>query len=195
MGPDRQAAVGRAAPIPNSYWVPGHALAAGEYPGALAPDDARAKVARLLDHGIDVFIDLTEPADRLAPYAGVLEELAGKRGLTASLLPCGMPDMSIPSPDRMRRTLDLVDESLSGGRTVYVHCWGGVGRTGTVVGCFLVRRGMSGDEALQAVAKLFATMSPQKVARHLAWGSPQTDEQREMVRAWAQHERGTTHDK
>ena len=31
---------------------------------------------------------------------------------------------------------------------MYLHCWGGVGRTGTVVGCWLVRHGRTGDEAL-----------------------------------------------
>ena len=41
------------------------------------------------------------------------------------------------------------DEGLE---PVYVHCWGGIGRTGTVVGCWLVRHGMTGDEALAEFA-------------------------------------------
>ncbi|MBA3406233.1 MAG: dual specificity protein phosphatase family protein [Gemmatimonadaceae bacterium] len=37
------------------------------------------------------------------------------------------------------------------GHSIYVHCWGGVGRTGTVVGCYIVRHGRTGDDALGEV--------------------------------------------
>jgi len=40
------------------------------------------------------------------------------------------------------------------GHTVYVHCQGGMGRTGTVVGCYLVRHGMGGEDALEEIACL-----------------------------------------
>jgi len=35
----------------------------------------------------------------------------------------------------MHEILDTIDAALSAKRIVYVHCWGGVGRTGTVIGC------------------------------------------------------------
>src|SRR3712207_6971239 len=35
----------------------------------------------------------------------------------------------------------------------YVHCWGGIGRTGTVVGCYLVEHGMDGEQAIAAIAE------------------------------------------
>lgn len=38
----------------------------------------------------------------------------------------------------------LAKPALAAGQTVYVHCYGGIGRTGTVVGCWLVRHGLSG---------------------------------------------------
>lgn len=31
---------------------------------------------------------------------------------------------------------------------VYLHCWGGIGRTGTIVGCWLARNGFPGKAAL-----------------------------------------------
>ena len=37
--------------------------------------------------------------------------------------------------------LDAIDDQLENGGNVYVHCWGGKGRTGTVVGCWLIRHG------------------------------------------------------
>ena len=62
-------------------------------------------------------------------------------------------DLSVPrSPQDMASILDALDEALEGGRNVYVHCWGGVGRTGTVVGCWLVRHGLTGDQALAQIA-------------------------------------------
>ena len=41
----------------------------------------------------------------------------------------------------------------SDGKNVYVYCWGGIGRTSTAVGCWLVRHGMTGDEALAEIAE------------------------------------------
>ena len=39
----------------------------------------------------------------------------------------------------MLAVLDAIDIALCEGHGVYIHCWGGVGRTGTVVGCWLKR--------------------------------------------------------
>ena len=46
-------------------------------------------------------------------------------------------DVSVPSKDGMVMILDRIDQALAQQRPVYVHCWGGKGRTGTVVGCYL----------------------------------------------------------
>ena len=53
--------------------------------------------------------------------------------------------------------MDAIDGHIATGRTVYVHCRGGVGRTGTVIGCWLVRQGYAGAAALQRVQELWAT--------------------------------------
>ena len=99
------------------------------------------------------------------------------------------PDMGVCDAAHMSRVLDTIDAHLANGRRAYLHCWGGVGRTGTVVGCWFVRHGMTGDDALGRVQALFNTMSAQKVADHPE-GSPQTARQRAMVREW--HELGYT---
>ncbi len=47
-------------PLPNSYWVIPGRLLAGEYPLGADEVDARTRLARLGDAGVDYFIDLTE---------------------------------------------------------------------------------------------------------------------------------------
>ena len=75
-----------------------------------------------------------------------------------------------------------IDKALDDGKNVYVHCWGGIGRTGTVVGCWLVRRGMTGDEVLAQIAERWQGM--EKRYRHPR--SPQTPQQRRYVRSWTE---------
>lgn len=174
-------------PIPDAYVVPGTRLVAGEYPGTRPQDGEAAALARLaafLDAGIDAFVDLTTDDDWLSPYASRLASLARERRLDVLVERLPIRDMDVCDAAHMRRILDTVDARLAEGRTVYVHCWGGVGRTGTVVGCWLVRHGRTGQQALAEVAALFGTMSLGKRRSHAATGSPQTDSQRAMVRGW-----------
>src|SRR5689334_1247086 len=169
-------------PIPNSYTLLDGRLVAGEYPGAKDDTPAREKLGALLDAGVTTFIDLTEPHE-LKPYAPLLGELAKQRGVDAKHVRHPIRDVSVPkSSDVMREILDEIDTALERGGKVYVHCWGGVGRTGIVVGCHLVRGGMTGDQALARVAELFK--HTEKYPRRL-W-SPETDEQDAYVRSWTE---------
>jgi protein-tyrosine phosphatase len=64
--------------------------------------------------------------------------------------------------------LDLIDEELAAGGVVFVHCWAGCGRTGVVVGCWLVRHGMEPREALSRVADTRGLGCPQTLEQRLA---------------------------
>ena len=132
-------------PIPNSYWVIRGRFAAGEYPGAIDPRAAADKVRAVLEAGIDCFFDLTEEGE-LVPYRSIAEEEARRLGRDIEWTRHPIVDTRVPrSPGEMAGILDAIDSALGRGRNVYVHCWGGVGRTGTVVGCWLVRHGRTGD--------------------------------------------------
>ena len=174
-------------PSPFSYWVVPGRFAAGEYPGAKDPAAAAIKLEVLLRAGIDHFIDLTgldprRQPDNLTPYADVAREQARRLGLDAGWERHTIADMGVPeTPARMAAILDAVDAALAGGKTIYVHCLGGVGRTGTVVGCWLVRQGQSGDAALERVAEMFGASGLASKHHH---ASPETREQREYVRGW-----------
>ncbi len=163
-----------ARPDPNTYWLIEGRLLAGEYPGASNPVQARAKVAAFLNAGITAFIDLTE-AHELAPYKSLLP------GTDIEYHRFPIRDVSVPRDARyMNDILDAIDAALAAGRNVYVHCWGGIGRTGTVVACWLQRHGRGPDEALQELARLWQNMSK----RHRQPRSPETDEQIAWVRNW-----------
>ena len=169
-------------PIPNAYQLLEGRLIAGEYPGDRDDAPARVKLGALLDAGVTTFIDLTEPHE-LAPYDALVTEMARARGREVKYHRLPIRDVSVPkSPAIMREILDEIAVSLGDGGVVYVHCWGGVGRTGTVVGCYLVRCGMTGDEALARVAELFKHMEKYPWRRR----SPETDEQEAYVRSWSE---------
>ena len=167
----------------NTYWVVPGRFAAGEYPGATNRQQAAGRLRTLLRAGIDHFINLTERHEPLEPYAEVAAQEAGQLDMTVVHARHPIGDMSVPRrPQQTAGILDAIDEALADGRNVYVHCWGGIGRTGTVVGCWLVRHGMTGDEALDQIAEWWLGMQK----RYIHPRSPQTREQRNYVRNWAE---------
>ena len=173
-------------PLPNSYWVVPGRFAAGEYPSATDPGEAAARLRALLRAGIHHFIDLTGPGE-LPPYVEMANREAGRLGLSIEWERHPVADLSVPtSPQQMSGILNAIDAAMCDGRAVYLHCWGGVGRTGTVVGCWLVRRGRTGDEALARIAEWWQHV--EKADRIPA--SPQTSEQRDYVRRWTQLSQG-----
>jgi hypothetical protein len=174
-------------PIENAYVVPGTRLVAGEYPGMAWGTPRTMRDVRLqafLDAGVSAFLDLTHDDDPLDQYAPRLMELAAQAGVHAVHDSLSILDMDVCDDAHMTKVLNAIDARLAEGHGVYVHCWGGVGRTGMTIGCWLVRHGMDGEAALELVRELFSTMSEQKLRRFGPNGSPQTEEQREMVRRW-----------
>ena len=171
-------------PDPNTYWVVPHQLLAGEYPGCKAPTDPTERLTRWLDARIRTFIDLTEPGE-LTPYASALRNLALQRELQVRHWPMSIRDLDVPSVETMHDILDLIDSEISQGRPVYVHCWGGVGRTGTVIGCHLVRHGLDGAQALRRLAELWQVVEK----RTRKPDTLETPAQREFVLRWADEAR------
>ena len=131
----------------HGWWVEPGALLAGEYPGATTSDVAEARIDVLVDHGVRTFIDLTETVDGLEPYAEHVMTIGARRGLDLRHRPFPIPDMGVCSAEGYDEILEAIRESADRG-VVYLHCWGGIGRTSTVVGCLLVDAGLDADAAL-----------------------------------------------
>lgn len=167
-------------PLDNCYWVvPGRFLA-GEYPGSDNRIEAKDKIERLLRFGVNCFIDLTHEDDGLEPYQEVLQQAEGSRGIRLFKFP--IPDVSVPrSRESAASILDAIDEAMQRGEVVYLHCWGGVGRTGVVVGCWLARHGQRGQSALDSLQLLWQQCGKSRFRK-----SPETREQEDFVRAWVE---------
>jgi len=168
-------------PIPNAYWVVPGKFLAGEHPAANGPEATRRRLGALLQAGIDVFIDLV-PEWEAAPYDQVLRAAAASSSIDVQYYRFGIADLGIPQPEQMRRTLDALDLALAQGRKVYLHCWGGIGRTGTTVGCYLVRHGLSGDQAVAQLASWWWTVPKS----HTFPRSPETEAQLAYIRNWVE---------
>jgi protein-tyrosine phosphatase len=90
-------------------------------------------------------------------------------------------DFGLPTPEQMNLILDMIDVALQTGRKIYLHCWGGIGRTGTTVGCYLVRRGSTGEEALRQLTEWWRTVPKSQIHPH----SPETHAQAEFICNWS----------
>ena len=171
-------------PHQNCYWVVPGVLMAGEYPGAASDVVARSRLAMIAAAGVRQFVDLTEPHE-LEPYHLHLPALS--RGLDRPVAHerWSIRDVDVPhSVAHANHILDRIDALIAVNAVPYVHCWGGIGRTGTIIGCWLVRHGKCGEAALAEIAGHWTTVA--KRVRHPR--SPETDAQRRYVLEWAQHD-------
>jgi ADP-ribosyl-[dinitrogen reductase] hydrolase len=163
-------------PLPNSHWVEPGRLLAGEHPTGTGLRATRKRIGKLVDAGIDCFIDLTEPGETDS-YEPLLEKAA--RGREIAYLRRPIPDHGLPDSDAvMREILDALEGALADGRTVYLHCRAGIGRTNLVAGCWMA--GRHGAAALEELNRMWRDN-----ARSRTWPIvPETPAQAEFVRGW-----------
>ena len=163
-------------PIENSYEVTRN-IYAGEYPRNKDDESSYAKLKQFESFGITHFIDLTE-AGELQPYEPLLYK-------GAKYLRFPIRDVSIPQSIESVRSLvaKIVKVVKANPKSkVYIHCWGGVGRTGLIVGCLLGELYRQDyDETLKKLEQLFMAC-PKAAKRH----TPETAEQRKFIAKYIQ---------
>jgi protein-tyrosine phosphatase len=168
----------RNTPIIDSYWVVPGRLLAGEYPGARTEEETRAKLRSFLDAGVSYFLDLTEEDEGHEPYEALLLEEAKERNQMVIYRRLAVLEQGAPATRQMREIQRVIQNALNEGHVIYVHCLGGVGRAGMVVGCYLIEQEMSAAEALAQIRRLRRETTD-------GWRkSPETRPQEEFVRNW-----------
>lgn len=149
----------------NFCFVVDHVLAGSALPGSW--DSLEEDLADVQSHDIGAIVSLTErplPADRLR-----------RAGLRYLHLP--VEDFTPPTTRQAAefvRFVDVIWGELE--KATLVHCRAGIGRTGTMLACYLVARGETAGDAIDHV-------------RALRPGSIETSDQERMVRDF-ERERG-----
>jgi len=123
--------------LPNFSWLVEHKLAAMTYPES---EDAFTLLWKM---GIRALINLTEE-----PLPG---EFLRKVGILTEHIP--IVDFTAPTLRQVEQALAMIHFYLRRNMPVAVHCIAGLGRTGTILACYLVREGKSADEAITVIRR------------------------------------------
>ena len=166
-------------PFEKSYWVLPNKLFAGEIPASQIEAECLKKLNGLVNIHISAVINLMEEDER--NRSGKLfynySEYLQSHKIKTHRFP--IRDGSIPSVTRMTEILNLIDDYNSKNKIVYVHCWGGVGRTGTIVGCYLKRHDIANNN--NVFNQIYTLKINTPIASKM---SPETIEQQDFVLSW-----------
>lgn len=164
-------------PLKQSYQVTKH-LWAGEYPGDKNGECAKDKLNRMMQFGVRCFFDLTEEGE-LIPYKDLLPSYV-------SYVRFPVRDVCVPQniEDVRQLVKNILKKSDGTHGEVYVHCWGGVGRTGTIIACLIAEEMESPtlEKVLGELRKRFAMM-PKSAYRQ----TPETKEQEHFVQQYIEN--------
>ena len=123
------------------YWMIDNVLAGCSRPGVGRDADVDRDLTALRGYGIGALLTLTEtPLPR-----GALE----RHGIQGLHLP--VDDFHAPTTTQMLDALAFLDGARADGTAVAVRCLAGQGRTGTVLAAYLIRGGLSSEEAIAEV--------------------------------------------
>ncbi|WP_049622285.1 ATP-binding cassette domain-containing protein [Frateuria defendens] len=140
------------------HWlVPGQ-LAGCPMPGVVAPLDHDLALLRAM--GVTLLINLTE---RELPAEALARHRLRSYGLT-------IEDRRAPPLLWAKLLLVKMKAFIREGEVLAVHCLAGLGRTGTILGAWLIREGLTADEALRRL-------------RVVEPGFVQTQEQEDLLHA------------
>jgi protein-tyrosine phosphatase len=151
------------------YWVDGPwrgklALAARPRGGDWLPDE----VANWKRAGIGTVLSLLTHEEE--EDLGLIKESAESQRAGLRFLSFPIPDRQVPGSEaKLSQVLTEVTEALASGGNVVVHCRQGIGRTGLIAACLLIRTGMSPGAAVDSVS----------AARGMT--IPETNEQRDWI--------------
>ena len=163
-------------PIRNSYRVMDRVYA-GEYPRELDEKKSIEKIKQFERFGITHYIDLTEEGE-FSPYATMLDSKVRH-------IRFPIKNMSAPHTiESVKELISQINEILkeNDSNKVYIHCWGGVGRTGLIVGCLLSEQcGFKFEKTMDALNLVFSDCPKSAYQK-----TPESDEQRLYIKKYTE---------
>lgn len=165
-------------PIEYSYQVSRNVFA-GEHPlFDIYKSSIKGNIPTLLRFGITVFLDLTQSYE-VSEYASFLP--SNVQRISFPIRNCDIPS-SVESVIGLFRKLEQLMHEQPQAK-LYIHCHGGVGRTGIIVACYYIYfEHLSFEEALDKMRRQYA-QSP----RSKFMNAPETKRQIEFVRRFAEY--------
>ncbi len=163
-------------PYKDTYWVIPDKILAGRTPYCVDKQATYNNLSALLAHKIDLIINLTEEGE-FPDYENELMFFAKGINRKVEILRKAIPDFGIPDKKLMKDILNIIETALQKDKRVFVHCYGGIGRTGTLVGSYLLQNRLAEKE--NVFEKIKALRSRLGVLI-----SPETDEQKQFVLDW-----------
>ena len=165
-------------PTSENYWVIKNILMAGSYPLRNTKSNNRIR-ASVLKQKFDVFINLMQE-DEKDHDGEYFEDYKSFINYDATIIRMPIKDMDIPTPFQTMKLIKTIDRFINDNKKIYLHCWGGLGRTGTIVGCYLI------EKKLANKSNVFSKINELKANSILAkFNSPQTEEQKEFIINWS----------
>ncbi|CAF1365232.1 unnamed protein product [Rotaria sordida] len=181
-------------PTDYSHWVIPKLLLASAYPGERDPNAHKLLVRNIINAGVQVVVNIMEIEEckTFTPYKDLMLELAKEEKQNKFI--CLFDDLanreiefiSFPIRDQSvhqdnQRVLDFCLElcdRIKRGQVVLVHCWGGHGRTGTIISIIIgILFNLNSEEAISMNRRLH----DQRI-RTNGIPSPETKSQLDQIR-------------
>lgn len=122
--------------------------------------------------------------DKFLPPRKTVASYANRRLVKPEFLHSPIVDLGVAEEQQLIDLLNELTERLKKGEKLYVHCWGGRGRAGTIGTTLLAKLyGMGADEAFERVQRAFDTRKDEQRR------SPETPDQHRFVKEFIENKR------